>query len=252
MNIISINEAFQLINQLVDEFEEDKTKSSVEGIIILNRDNGFFPTALKMRLETSKNNNEEIILYYLYLALNGTKITCLKHATKSSKFEDLKNSCSNIEDFELWLTKPISKGGEAVLFEFSEEGLIANQEFERPSDVEVTNYLNELFESIPTSGKEDADLQLLDKAMKKFVSDEKAIKVGYNSTDNAELVNTNVNERQNTTTKPLQMTTQTKKDGLDNLVVAVGVVGVVFSIGIAVGMTLPFIGAAKLCRKIFR
>lgn len=106
MNVITINDAAQLTNQLVYGFERNNTKSSVEGTVILNRDNGIFPTALKLRIEPDKNDSERITLSFLYLALTSTETPGYQFAWQTTTIAELKVLCSNVQELESWLTKP--------------------------------------------------------------------------------------------------------------------------------------------------
>lgn len=251
MNVITINDAAQLTNQLVDGFERNNTKSSVEGTVILNRDNGFFPTALKLRIEPDKDDSERITLSFLYLALMGTEIPGYQFAWQTTTIAELKDLCSNAQELESWLTKPLSKDNQEVPFGFNEERLSISQEIERPSDEEITNYLNEFFEGIRNMN-DSADSQLSEEELEELVNDIQAIDVEEDNADDSEQNKEDEVKYQNTTSTAQQISTQQSEGGFGGLILAAGLAGMVFSAGVAVGITLPFIGAAKLCRRMFK
>lgn len=251
MKYITINEASQLINQLIEGYERNSNKIPVEGSIIFNKDNGYFPTALKVRIEPNKGDNENVAFSFLYLVLTGTEMPGYQHAIQCTTIEELKVLCSNIEELEIWITNPISIDNQVVPFGFNEEQLAVNQEIERQSDEEIANYLNEYFEIVQISEVDIADFHLAPKEMEEFVNDIKTIGK-YRPADDVEVETENVNEHKNKTITPQQIPSKESDGGLGSLIVAAGFAGIVFSAGVAVGITLPFIGAAKLCRKLFR
>lgn len=245
MNVITINDAAQLTNQLVDGFEKNKTKSSVEGTVILNRDNGLFPTAMKLCIVPDKDDSERITLSFLYFAIMGTEIPGYQFAWQTTTIDELKVLCSNVKEFESWLTKPLSKDNQEVPFEFNEERLSINKEFERPSDDEITNYLNEFFEHMTSSNGDIAKIQLTAKEVEDLVNDVQAVESDERIIENNETVPTYEQRQQNTSSVERVVSTQDSGSGFGGLIVAAGLAGLVFSAGVAVGITLPFIGATK-------